>query len=77
MMTVNFSLIAKLHMKLCLIKVAKLEACIRPLFANPVTYVNASCMPTEPLDDYCHACGMTEACRDSDDDRVRNNYSYT
>ena len=25
-------------MKLCLIKVAKSDACIRPLFANPVTY---------------------------------------
>ena len=24
-------------MKLCLFKVAKLDACIRPLFANPVT----------------------------------------
>ena len=34
-------------------------------------------MPTEPLDDYCHACGMTEACRDSDDYWVRNNYSYS
>ena len=39
MMTVNFSLIAKLHMKLCLIKVAKSEACIRSLFANLVTYI--------------------------------------
>ena len=28
-------------------------------------------MPTEPLGDYCHACGMTEVCRDSDDDCVR------
>ena len=26
-------------MKLCLIKVAKLDACIRPLFANTVTYI--------------------------------------
>ena len=25
-------------MKLCLFKVAKSDACIRPLFANPVTY---------------------------------------
>ena len=25
-------------MKLCLFKVAKLDVCIRPLFANPVTY---------------------------------------
>lgn len=31
-------------------------------------------MPTGPLNDYCHACGMTEACRDSDDDWVRNKY---
>ena len=31
-------------------------------------------MPTEPLNDYCHACGMTEACRDSDEDLVRNKY---
>ena len=27
-------------MKLCLIKVAKSDACIRPLFANPVTYLD-------------------------------------
>ena len=33
-LTVNFSLIAKLHMKLCLIKVAKSEACIRSLFCK-------------------------------------------
>ena len=33
-------------------------------------------MPTEPLDDYCHACGMTEACRDSDDDWVRPDQIY-
>ena len=37
-LTVNFSFIAEPHMKLCLIKVAKSDACIRPLFANPVTY---------------------------------------
>ena len=35
----NFSLIAHSQMKLCLFKVAKSDACIRPLFANPVTYV--------------------------------------
>ena len=28
-----------IYMKLCLIKVAKSDACIRLLFANPVTYV--------------------------------------
>ena len=37
--TENFSLIACLQMKLCLIKVGKLDECIRPLFANSVTYV--------------------------------------
>ena len=37
-LTVNFSFIAEPHMKLCLIKVAKSDACIRPLFANLVTY---------------------------------------
>ena len=31
-------------MKLCLIKVAKSDACIRPLFANPVT--NGKCVST-------------------------------
>ena len=36
--TENFSLIACLQMKLCLVKVGKLDACIRPLFANSVTY---------------------------------------
>ena len=34
----NFSLIVHSQMKLCLFKVAKSDACIRPLFANPVTY---------------------------------------
>ena len=34
----NFSLIAHSQIKLCLFKVAKLDACIRPLFAEPVTY---------------------------------------
>ena len=33
----NFSLIAHSQMKLCLFKVAKSDACIRLLFANPVT----------------------------------------
>ena len=36
----NFSLIAHSQMKLCLFKVAKLDACIRPLFANPVTFID-------------------------------------
>ena len=31
-------IIAHSQMKLCLFKVAKLDACIRALFANPVTY---------------------------------------
>ena len=51
-MTVNFSLIAKLHMKLCLIKGAKSEACIRPLFANPVTY-NTS-ISSQPSQQYMY-----------------------
>ena len=34
----NFGLIASLQMKLWLVKVGKLDACIRPLFANSVTY---------------------------------------
>ena len=40
-LTVNFSFIAEPHIKLCLIKVAKSDACIRPLFANPVTFTSA------------------------------------
>jgi len=36
----NLELIALLHIKLCFFKVAKLDAPIRPLFANPVTIVN-------------------------------------
>ena len=35
----NFSLIASLQMKLAmLLKAGRLDACIRPLFANSVTY---------------------------------------
>ena len=41
--TENFSLIACLQMKLWLVKVGKLDACIRPLFANSVTYVTEYC----------------------------------
>ena len=37
--TENFSVVACLQMKLWLVKVGKLDACIRPLFANSVTYV--------------------------------------
>ena len=33
-------------------------------------------MPTEPFDEHCHARGMTEVCRDSDDDWVRIKYTY-
>ena len=33
-------------------------------------------MPTEPLDDCCCACSMTEICRDSDDDWVMMKYVY-
>ena len=36
-LTVNFSFIVEPHMKLCFTKVAKSDACITPLFANPVT----------------------------------------
>ena len=35
----NFSLIAYSKLKLCFIEVAKSDACTRPLFANPVTYI--------------------------------------
>jgi len=34
----NFKAIGGLQTELCLVKVEKLDACIRPLFANPVTY---------------------------------------
>ena len=37
--TDSFSLITCLQMKLCLVKVGKSDACIRPLFANSVTYM--------------------------------------
>ena len=40
--TKNFILIACLEIKLCLVKVGKSDACIRPLFANLVTYVYRS-----------------------------------
>ena len=38
--TENFGLMACLQMKLWLVKVGKLDACIRSLFANSVTYIN-------------------------------------
>ena len=36
-MSVNFELLAQSHAKLCLFKVQKSDASIRPLFPNPVT----------------------------------------
>jgi len=35
----NFEAISGLQAELCLVKVEKLDACIRFLFANPVTYM--------------------------------------
>jgi len=35
----NFEAKAQLQAKLCLVKFEKLDACIRPLSANPVSYV--------------------------------------
>ena len=35
-----FSLISHSQIKLCLYKVTKLDACIRPLYTNPVTYLS-------------------------------------
>ena len=37
--TQNFEAIAGLEAELCLVKVDKLDACMRPLFANLVTYI--------------------------------------
>ena len=34
----NFKAVPQLQAELHLLKVEKLDACIRPLFANPVTY---------------------------------------
>jgi len=34
----NFEAMAQLQVELCLVKFGKLDACIKPLFANPVTY---------------------------------------
>ena len=42
--TENYSLIAHLQMKLRLVEVGKLDACIRPLFANSVTYLKGQCV---------------------------------
>ena len=35
----NLRALDKPQAKLCLLEVEKLDACIRPLFANPVTYI--------------------------------------
>ena len=59
-MTVNFSLIAKLHIKLFLTKVAKLEACIRPLFANLVTYQDSLCVRCVPCKHCSKQCGRCD-----------------
>ena len=37
-MSQNFEGVAQLHAELHLFKVEKLDACTRPLFANPVTF---------------------------------------
>jgi len=39
----NFKAVDKPEAKLHLLKVEKLDACIRPLFANPVTYNIFNC----------------------------------
>ena len=38
-MSQNFKAVVQLQAELHLLKVEKLDACIRPLFANPVTYL--------------------------------------
>ena len=38
----NFKAVAQLQAELHLLKVEKLDVCIRLLFANPVTYLQAS-----------------------------------
>ena len=40
MLSQNFKAVAQLQAELHLLKVEKLDACIRPLFANPVTYLD-------------------------------------
>ena len=46
-LTVNFSFIAEPHMKLCLIKVAKSDACIRPFL---------QIWSHNYIDHLCHTC---------------------
>ena len=45
----NFSLISYSQMKLCLYKVTKSDACIRPIFANPVTYEHVYFLAIRPI----------------------------
>ena len=35
----NFEAVAQLQAELHLLKIERLDACIRPLFANPITYI--------------------------------------
>ena len=49
----NFSLIAHSQMKLCLFKVAKSDVCMKPLFANPVTYVVEYIIPLTTASHVC------------------------
>ena len=46
MLSQNFKVVAQLQAELHLLKIEKLDACIRPLFANSVTYVKHICIHT-------------------------------